>query len=104
MGEYDARFVLICHGATPDLIWLCKHPQVNAETLWSKVGSNKVDAGNISRNSVMSALGQKRTSQPVSAMSALPPIADIRTGTRTALDADKLVSFAATTAASAFRG
>src|ERR1700741_1394543 len=24
VGEYDARFVLICHSATPDLIWLLR--------------------------------------------------------------------------------
>src|SRR5262245_42052198 len=75
VGEYDARFALICHGATPDLIWLCTQPPANAETLWSKVGSNKADAGNTSRNSVMSALGQKADIRVAKVMSSLfsPP-------------------------------
>jgi hypothetical protein len=30
------------------------------KALWSKVGSNKADAGNTSRNSVMSVSGHKR--------------------------------------------
>src|SRR5262245_44119847 len=45
MGKYDTRLVLLCHSATPDLIWLCAHPPVNAETLSSKVGSTGADAG-----------------------------------------------------------
>src|SRR5262249_59078997 len=60
VGEYDARFVLICHSATPDLIWLCTHPQLAPKRSRLKLVPMEPTPGDTSRNSVMSALGQKR--------------------------------------------
>src|SRR5262249_8578569 len=63
VGEYDARFVLICHSATPDLIWLCTHPRLAPKRSRLKLVPMEPTPGDTSRNSVMSALGHSRHSR-----------------------------------------